>query len=185
MSESRTEQVSAQSRGVRVVASEARGAAERSVLSPRSVRAARPAAVSARSGVVHQSCRHRSCGLSVRWRPAHRRLFANKGGVGVCSTNRLFLKQGMNENKQPKVCSRKCRCSSSALRSTAAPGCGVRVGTGFARAAGARVLRHQGEDVALVVLEGLLRSQQRPNPSFEGTSSGMLRMPTAAPQVKR
>jgi hypothetical protein len=201
MSESRTEQVSAQGRGVRVVAGEVRRAAGRSVLSQRSVGAARPAAVSAPSGVVHQPCRPRSHGLSVRWRPAHRLLSANEGGVGVCSSNRLFLKQRMDKYKQPRVRSRKRRCSSSALRSTAAPGRGGRVGTGFARAAGARVLwhqnssvapvasarmlRHQEQGVALVVLEGRLRFQPRPNPSFEGTCSGKLRLPTHAPQVKR
>ena len=217
MHASSTEQVSAKARGVRVRSSEARRAAGRSGFSQRSVGAARPAAVSAPSGVVHQPCRHRSCGLSVRWRPAHRLLSANEGGVGAYSANRLFLKEGMKEYKLPRVLSQKRLCFSSALRGTAAPGCGGRVGTGFARAAGARVLRHQNaslvsaacacvprsrnasiaptasvralrrqeEGVALVVRQGLVRFAVRPNTSIEGTSSGMLRMPPAAPHVKR
>ena len=190
MSESRTEQVSAQGRGVRVRSSEARRGAERSAPSQRSVRAARPAAVSAPSGVVHQSCRHGSFGLSVLRRPAHR-LFSSDGRCArLCLAVSPFLKQKPNPaNSQRRLSLALQRFAfSSALRSTAAPGCGGRVGTAFARAAGApalrhqnssvaplasaRMLRHQEQGVALVVLEGLLRTQPRPNPN--GTYFGVL-----------
>ena len=77
-------------------------------------------------------------------------------------------------------------CFSLALRSTAAPGRWGRVGTGFARAASARVLRQQNaEGLAPVVREGLVRSCAKPNPSIEGTSCQPLRVCQAAPHVKR
>ena len=180
MSESRTEQVAAQYRGVRVGASEVRRAAGRSVLSQRSVGAARPAAVSAPAVAL---------GRALRW---------------CVSTVVPLSKQSFNtkDKQPPQFCSLMPHSRFSlALRSTAAPGTAGSVGTGFARAAGARVLRHrnssaapvvsarmlrhQEEGVALVVLEGLFRPQPRPNPSFEGTCSGKLRLPTHAPQVKR
>lgn len=68
-------------------------------------------------------------------------------------------------------------CSSLALRGTAAPGRGGRVGTGFARAAGARMLGHQREGGALVVREGRVRLSARPNPSVERTANGGARCP--------
>jgi hypothetical protein len=45
-------------------------------------------------------------------------------------------------------------------------------------------LRHQTQGVALV-LEGLFRPRVRPNHSIEGTSNSKLRLPLAAPHVKR
>jgi len=154
------------------------------------------------TGALHEARLCRSPGLPVLRRSAHRLLPSTKRCARVSSTVVPSSKPGFNtKDKQPSQFGSLMQRSwfSLALRSTAAPGTAGSVGTGFARAASARALRHQNtsvapvanarmlrhqeQGVALVVIEGLFRPQPRPNPSIEGTHSGL--RPPCAPHVKR
>jgi hypothetical protein len=83
-------------------------------------------------------------------------------------------------------------CNSMALRSTAAPGCSGRAGTGFARAGGVGALGH---DITQreIQTDQAVSSPARSNPSIEGTHNGEARLrasatsaaPSCAPHVKR
>jgi hypothetical protein len=142
------------------------------------------------TGSLPEVCLHRSLGLPVLRRSAHRLVPSNERCARVCSTDGALSRHGFNaKDKHAQFCSVAQRSwFPLALRSTAAPGTAASLGTGFARAASARMLRHQTQGVALVALvalDGLFRRQPRPNPSIEGTSSGKLRLPPAAPHVKR
>ena len=140
---------------------------------------------------IHEVRHRRSHGLPVLRRSAHRLFLSDERCAGVCSTVVPLSKEGFNtKDKQPPQFGLLMQrsWSSLALRSTAAPGTAGSVGTGFARAASARalrhrntsvapvanarMLRHQEQGVALVVLEGLFRPQPRPNPN--GTYFGVL-----------
>ena len=151
---------------------------------------------------IHEVRHRRSLGLPVLRRSAHRLLPSNERCAGVFATDVSLSKQGFNtKDKQPSQFGSLMQRSwfSLALRSTAAPGTAGSVGTGFARAASARVLRHQNasvalvagaralrrqeEGVALVVRQRLVRFAARPNTSIEGTHSGL--RPPCAPHVKR
>ena len=91
--------------------------------------------------------RQRSCGLSVLWRPAHRRFSSEERCARLSSTVASSLKRSLNtKDKLPGFHSAMPRsCISLALRSTAAPGRWGRAGTGFARAGGVGALGHQGQ----------------------------------------
>jgi hypothetical protein len=83
-------------------------------------------------------------------------------------------------------------CNSQALRSTAAPGCSGRAGTGFARAGGVGAFGH-GVTQRETQAGQAVSSPARSNPSVEGTHNGGARLlasatsaaPSCAPHVKR
>ena len=134
-------------------------------------------------------------GLSVRWRPAHRRVAATALRCS-CSKIGARIKRAVNsKHKQPLVEARlRQSFCSLALRNTAAPLRKVGSGTGFARAAEVAPLRHQvvskgGRSLAhWAIVHG-----RRPNPSVERTSNGGPRWfasqrsatPLAATHLKR
>jgi len=151
--------------------------------------------------------RQLSRGLSVLRRPASRRFgFEDAALVRAASLAHLSCALRPSNHIQMQGSLFQRSLPSSALRSTAAPGRWFGAGTGFARAAGVGALGHENNTVRLVSRAGLCsfagvgalgnrqsatlvvghtssRSAVRPNPSIEGTHSGL--RPPCAPHVKR
>jgi hypothetical protein len=137
----------------------------------RRTRSSTPSSLAASARAVRPSA---ASTLSVR---LGRRQYACASSNAVSS-----LRQRVNTtNTQPGVPSVMPRsCSSLALRSTAAPGCSGRAGTGFARAGGVGALGH-GISQREIQTGQAVSSPARSNPSVKRTHNGgaQLRAPSA------
>ena len=136
-------------------------------------------------------------GLSVLRRPAHHqagsrtmhrcrlKLVRRKQGTCKCIGAAAPYASRPEKNELPGAFSEERSCS-LALRRSAAPGTEVHPGTGFARAAGAELLKHRvGSKCGLPLASHVVVKAPWPNPSVEGTSTMQLRCIAAAPHLKR
>jgi hypothetical protein len=158
-----------------------------------SARAVRPLAAGEPQQARHRLLQHRR-GLSVLRRPAYCRFGSEEGSKLARVQTRRLREEELGHQRQTtggrSVMPR--TCVSLALRSTAAPGCSGRAGTGFARAGSAGALGH-GVTQREIQTGRAVSSPARSNPSVDGTHNGGARLlasatsaaPSCAPHVKR